>query len=452
MRVAPLRPPGLRLTRCLSEPESSTVARERRRVSLACECAIAELTCVLGARLGGLEEAMERLESGLQELRARPAPEAKEGPVPKRTVGRPEVFVISGVLSDADADVDLEANGEPDSEQSPAKPSTAPGPAPPGPVAPPSCRQRRFRRVADAEGTPDPNLVEQNQEHEHEEQSVIAKELFAAEAEGIKNIIQEVVKQVPMIQQVEKIIEVPQIQVVEKIVEIPEVQIQEVVKHVPKIQVVEKIIEMPRIQLIEKIVEVPEVQIKEVVKHVPKIITQEVVKNVPVVQVQIVEKLVEVPQVKLVEKIVEVPEVQIQEVVKEVPKIVLQQAAKGAPWAQKQEKGKSHVQTVKLLNANQRWTACGPDHDEGWATHHDNSVCGQQRIQYYEGMIQAARDDFPKAGIAEGYRDSLIMLQVNIEELARGKSRDRLTASLNSLRRDFEQRCEHQEVMRRFKQ
>merc|ERR1719261_2229246 len=94
--------------------------------------------------------------------------------------------------------------------------------------------------------------------------------------------------QVPVVKQVEQIIEVPQIQTVQRFVDVP------VVKQV------EQIIEVPKIQTVEKVVEVPQVQL------VPEY--QEVV------QVQTIQKVVDKPFTTIQEQIIEVPRVEYQDV------------------------------------------------------------------------------------------------------------------------------------------
>merc|ERR1719305_266217 len=81
---------------------------------------------------------------------------------------------------------------------------------------------------------------------------------------------------VPQIQTVERVEEVVSTQEVVRHVDVPVPQIQEVVRHVPRVETIEKVVQVPRpvIQTVERVVEVPQVQ--EVVRHV----------DVPVPQVQ----------------------------------------------------------------------------------------------------------------------------------------------------------------------
>ena len=112
------------------------------------------------------------------------------------------------------------------------------------------------------------------------------------------------------------------------------------------------------------------------------------------------------------------------------------------------------VQAEQLLDPHQLWTACGPDHDEGWAAPVDKQkVRGKDQFMYYARMIVAAREDFAIAGIAECYGESLAIVQINIEDDLRPcGQRNQLVDNLKELSMAFKQRCELQEVMRRYKQ
>jgi len=98
----------------------------------------------------------------------------------------------------------------------------------------------------------------------------------------------------------------------------PHRHVQEMVTEVPKVEVqlTDRIVEVPQIQHVEKTIQVPEVLHREVVRHVkvPEII--EVIKEVPKVMVEYKERIVEVPQTQYVERIEYVPEVEVREVVK----------------------------------------------------------------------------------------------------------------------------------------
>lgn len=147
------------------------------------------------------------------------------------------------------------------------------------------------------------------------------------------------------IQRIERIIEVPVVQTVERIVEVPEVQIDTVDRQVPKIitqevvrqqpviqkQTQERIVEVPQIIVTERIVEIPQVQIQIVTREVPKVITQEVIKNVPKIIEEVREIVVEVPEIKTIERVVDIPQMQVQIVDRQVPKIITQEVVRQVP-------------------------------------------------------------------------------------------------------------------------
>merc|ERR1711977_500712 len=69
---------------------------------------------------------------------------------------------------------------------------------------------------------------------------------------------------VPVVKQVEQIIEVPKIQTVEKVVEVPQVQMVQEYQEVVQIQTVQKVVPKPYTTIQEQIIEVPRVEYQDV--------------------------------------------------------------------------------------------------------------------------------------------------------------------------------------------
>ncbi|CAE7945461.1 unnamed protein product [Symbiodinium sp. KB8] len=182
----------------------------------------------------------------------------------------------------------------------------------------------------------------------------VASTAATTQPEDSMKQFQVVIREKPVSQQVEKVVEVPQVSVSdstievpvslvqEKVVEVPEVQYVELLKQVPKVQYQERLlqveklvaegrtleVEVPVEVQQERLVEVSQAQPLEICREVAKVQRQSLAKHFAKPVVQWKESLREVPQTTIREQIQEVPTARIVELLREVPKPEIQKVEK----------------------------------------------------------------------------------------------------------------------------
>jgi len=137
-------------------------------------------------------------------------------------------------------------------------------------------------------------------------------------------------KEIPkvVLQAQERVVEVPVMQQVDLVVQVPRPEIEYVDKQVPKVttEAREMVVEVPQVFYEERLQHVPQVQVAEVVKQVAAPQTREVVKQIPkIVETRVIEKVVQVPSTLIQETAVEVPKVMHHEVVTQKASANMQQ-------------------------------------------------------------------------------------------------------------------------------
>jgi hypothetical protein len=123
----------------------------------------------------------------------------------------------------------------------------------------------------------------------------------------------EIIEEVPMVIQQERLVEVPQIRTVEVTTEVMAPYAQIIEKPFPKIdvQAVERICEVPHIVKKEIAVKQPRLQVVEVIREVPQEHVHQVVKQIPKVELEYCERVVQVPDEYVYQVVQQTPRVEL---------------------------------------------------------------------------------------------------------------------------------------------